>query len=137
MAAPYSAIRAAFAARLLAFPSVPSIAWENVAFTPVAGVTYLQPELLPAEPVQAEIGTNGGNHHFGIYQISIKAPAGGGIGTAATLRDGLLDHFKRGTQLVYNGLTVQIEKAFTGPALQDTDRLHIPISIRFRAYSSN
>ncbi|MDA8114990.1 MAG: phage tail terminator-like protein [Acidithiobacillus sp.] len=137
MTAPYSAIRSAFVTRLQAFPGLPSVAWENVPFTPATGVPYLQPSLLPGEPTQAEIGTAGANRHVGIYQISIFAPTGTGIGAINTLRDGLCDHFKRGTILTYAGITVTCQKAFPGPVIQETDWQHVPVSIRFMCDAPN
>ena len=137
MSAPYSAIRSAFVQKLQAFPSLPSVAWENVSFTPVKGSPYLKPALLPGEPSQAECGTASQNMHPGVYQISVFAPAGAGIGALFTLRDSLLDHFKRGTVITYMGQSVQVTKAATGPVMQDTDWQHVPLSIYFRAYAPN
>ncbi len=137
MTAPYSAIRSAFVTRLQAFPGLPSVAWENVAFTPTTGQPYIRPDLLPAQPTQAEIGTNGVNRYTGMYQISIFAPTGTGIAAISTLRDGLCDHFKRGTQLAYGGVTVTCQKAYPGPVIQETDWQHVPISVQFRCDAPN
>lgn len=137
MSAPDSNIRAAFVTRLQAFPALPPVAWENIAYTPVTGTTYLRPYLLPAEPFQAEIGSNGQNRHTGIYQINIFAPAGCGTATVNTLRDALINHFKRGTVLTYSGISVTCEKAFAGPMPTETDWVRIPITVRYRAYASN
>jgi hypothetical protein len=137
MGAPETKIRSAFVTRLQAFPSLPSVAWENMNFTPVTGTTYIRPFLLPGEPAQAEIGPLGQNWHNGIYQISIFAPAGQGTATAGTLRDSLIDHFKRGTLLTYSDITVQVTKAFSGPTLQEADWIHISITIRYRLLAAN
>lgn len=137
MSAPYSAIRSAFVQKLQAFPTLPSVAWENVAFTPVKGSPYIKPALLPGEPSQAECGEAAQNMHPGVYQISIYAPAGGGSGEIGTLRDSLLDHFKRGTVLNYMGVSVTITRAFPGPVIQETDWQHVPLSIYFRVYAPN
>lgn len=137
MSNPISSIRAAFVTKLQAFPSLPSVAWENVPFTPAAGVTYIQPFLLPGEPFQAEIGTNGINRHSGVYQISVFYPAGQGVAALNTLTADLCDHFKRGTSLAYSGVTVTVQKAYPSPAMQETDRVHIPITIQFRCDASN
>jgi hypothetical protein len=136
MAAPETKIRAAFVTRLQTFPSLPSVAWENISFTPGV-VTYLKPSLLPGEPFQAELGEAGQNRHSGIYQISIYAPAGNGVSAINTLRDNLVDFFKRGTLMTYSDITVQIQKAYSGPILQDTDWIHIPITIRYRLLAAN
>lgn len=137
MSAPYSNIRSAFAEHLLTYPQVPAIAWENVTFNPVAGQPYLKPTLLPGEPQQAEIGTDGINMHPGIYQISIFYPSGGGVYSVNQLRDGLINHFKRGTVLTYSGDSVRVVKSYPGPMLQEADYIQIPITIQFRAYAQN
>lgn len=137
MGAPDTKIRAAFATRLQTLSRLPPVAWENVAFTPTAGVAYIRPHLLPGEPVQAEIGTLGQNWHNGIYQISIYAPAGQGTATISALRDAIIDHFKRGTLLTYSDITVQVVKAFSGPMLQETDWIHLPLTIRYRVLATN
>jgi hypothetical protein len=133
---PYSAIRSAFTAKLQAYPQLPAVAWENIPFTPTA-VPYLKPALVPAEPFQAEIGTNGINRHTGFYQISIFVPSGSGVAAINALVSGLCDHLKRGTSLSYGGITVSILKAYSGPTIQETDWQHVPITIQFRCDSSN
>lgn len=137
MSAPYAAIRSALTARLQTLSGLPSVAWENVPFTPTAGSMYLKPSFLPGEPVQAEIGTYGQNMHTGLYQISVFAPAGTGVASLNTLRDALCDHFKRGTELIYSGVTVRLIKAFPSPMMQETDWVHIPITVMWRAYADN
>lgn len=137
MSAPYSAIRSAMTARLQTLANLPAVAWENVPFTPAAGAVYLKPALLPGEPLQAEIGTTGLNMHMGVYQISIFAPAGSGVSAINTLRDAICDHFKRGVELTYSGVTVRCVKAYPGPMLQETDLIQIPITIQWRSYAAN
>ena len=137
MSAPFSAIRSAFVTKLQTYVGLPSVAWENVPFTPTSGTTYLQPALLPGEPLQSELGATGQNRHMGIYQISIFAPTGTGILALNTLRDGLCDHFKRGTVLTYGAISLTIQKAFPGPTMQETDWVHVPISIRYELLAAN
>jgi len=135
--APDTAIRAAFTARLQTLPSLPPVAWENVAYTPVAGVTYLAPALLPGEPFQAEVGESGQNWHVGVYQISIFAPKNVGVGALGTLRDSIVDHFKRGTVMTGGPVTVTATKAYASGAITDADRVHVPVTIRYRVLAAN
>ena len=132
MSAPFSAIRSAFVTKLQAYVGLPSVAWENALFTPTIGAMYLQPSLLPGEPSQVEIGPSGNDRHTGVFQISIFAPTGSGTQAMNTLRDGLIDHFKRGTILIYGAVSLTIIKAFPGPTMQETDWQHLPITIRYR-----
>jgi hypothetical protein len=137
MSAPFSDIRAAFSAKLLTLSPLPSIAWENVSFTPVIGTPYLQPFLLPGEPYQAEQGEAGQNRHAGVYQVSIYAPSGAGVGVINALADAVCNLFKRGTVLTYSPISLTIWKAYPGPMMQDTDWIHIPITIYYHLLAAN
>ena len=137
MSAPDSSIESAFSAKLLTLATLPSVAWPNVPFTPTVGVTFLKPHLLQGEPFQREIGTAGINEHGGIYQISIFTPAGNGPLESNTLRDALINHFKRGTVLTYNGVSTTVIKAFSGAKMEETDFLHTPIKIIYRTFATN
>lgn len=137
MSYPYAAIRSAFVQKLQTFPSLPPVAWENVPFVPAPGVSFLRPYLMPAEPSQAELGSNGQNVHVGIYQISVWTPSGVGVSDMQALCAALVDFFKRGTALAYMGQTVNITRAFPGPMIQETDWIHTPVSIFYRAYAPN
>lgn len=134
--APDAAIRSAFVARLTAFPGLPSVAWENMRFTPVLGSPYVRPTLMPGEPTQAEIGENGCNRHVGVYQISLFFPAGKGLAAVEALRDGLVDHFKRGSVLT-GSIGVEITKAYGGPMLEEPNWIHCPVTIQYRVLASN
>lgn len=137
MSAPDTAIQNAFNLHLGTLPALPSVAWPNMPFTPAAGVTYLNPVLMTGEPKQSEIGTFGANRHTGVYQISIYAPSGNGMVAINTLRDSIVNHFKRGTKLVNSGITITIWKAYASAPMTETDRLHIPITIMYTTHAAN
>jgi len=109
----YTDIRGALAARLHALEPGIVVAWENFSYTPVAGVPYLVPTMLWGEGVQAELGETGRNWETGIYQLMLcNIPEGEGINSLNTLAGTLRNHFKRGTTLVYNGVTVTVRKVY-------------------------
>ncbi len=137
MSNPLINIRAAFATKLQAFSPLPSVAWENVSFKPTTGQPYIEPSLLPAEPIQIETGTNGINRLSGVYQISVFAPTGTGIAAINTLIAGLCNHFKRGTVLTYGGDVITIQKAYSSPVMQETDWQHTPITIKYWCDAEN
>jgi hypothetical protein len=137
MSNPDTNIRAAFTAKLLTLSPMPSIAWENVEYTPTPGIPYLMPFLLPGEPVQAELGQAGQNRHVGIYQVSVYSPSGKGVGDISTLRDKVIDLFKRGTVLTYSATSLTIQKSFGGPTMQETDWIHLPVTIRYMLLAPN
>lgn len=138
MSDPNAIIRSSFVARLNAMSGLPSVAWENVPFTPTIGTPYIKPFLLPGEPFQCEIGTEGANRHPGVYQISVFAPAGKSVSQIDTLVSSLCTHFKRGTKLsYYAGCTITILKAYPSPMMTETDWVHVPITIQYRVDAAN
>lgn len=133
----YTNIRSAFAAQLQTLPNLPAVAWENVTFTPVPGAPYFKPSLLMSEPSQAALGDAGENEQRGVYQISIYFPSEGGEKGLYDYIDAIRSHFKRGTRLTHEGQSLTIRNVWPGPLLQETDRLHVPVSIAFYAYTAN
>ena len=116
MSTTYTDIRAALASHLMALPDLPDVAWENTAYTPEVGKPYLVPNVMWGESFQAEYGTNGLNREVGIYQIQCVYPDGEGAGPLNAMIDAVKTHFKRGTKITYNGLTVTITKCYPGPS---------------------
>lgn len=129
MSTVYNDIRAALTARLMAMTDLPDVAWENTAYTPTVGVPYLVPSIMWGESFQAEYGTSGLNREVGIYQIRCVYPDGEGEGPLLNMIGRIKTHFKRGTTLTYNGLTVTVRKCYPGP-----DGI---ISIPFRCLAPN
>ena len=125
-------IRKALETRLAAITPAMPTAFENVAFTPTAGVTYQRSNLLPNTPDDAQIGSK---VYFerGVYQVTICAPAGSGPATAEARAQLVKDAFKRGTSLVEGAITVIIMNApSVSSAMIDGDRYCIPISMRYQ-----
>jgi len=120
----WTAARAALDARMASLPSLGTskIAWPNV---PLAAQTvlYYVVSFLPAT-VQPEL--QGADHETGIYQVSIWAPAGGGIGAAIAAAQAVADHFKRQN---LSGISCGVPTL--APPLQEPDWVHCPVSIPF------
>ena len=109
-------------------------AWENIAFQPVTGTLYIRPTLMPADTVQAGLGSSGLDEHLGIYQIDIIAPSANGKGTATIKADAIADHFKRGLVLTYNGVNVRLSKTSRGLGKRDEAWYVIPIFITYQSF---
>ena len=114
-----------------------AVAYPNVEYTPVAGTSYLQLDILPALTEQAELGTAGQNSNLGIAQITIHYSGANGWGKIYDKADQIAEWFKRGTKLVNGGITVTIESVQIGPMLNDEGWLNFPVSINYRAYTPN
>lgn len=132
----YTDIRAALATQLSTMTGVPDVAWENKAYTPT-GVPYLMPIVMWADSEVAEIGLSGSNRESGVYQITCVYPTNAGTGDLNTMLGKLRDRFKRGTKLVYNGITVTIRKCSLNPCTIDATGIRQPISVSFFTTISN
>ena len=113
------AIRNALNARLSTLSSLPSVAWENVAFTPKTTETHLRVNFLPAPTRPAANHKSAMDFESGIYQIDIYAPQDQGPNPASDLAERIRQHFNRGLALSNSGVVVNIEAT---PSMAANDR---------------
>lgn len=132
----YKKAHAALDSHLDAYQST-DVAWENADYKPIVGTPYLKPRFLPAEPEQAALGSTGSNRLGGIYQVSVIHPIGGGSAAAKAQADAIVSQFKRGTQLTRDDLTIRVDRAWQGPAMDSEAWYTIPVSIRWFVYAPN
>lgn len=130
-------IVAALQVRLKAFAAAQSpvlrIAYELTPFAATATETYLADHHLPASTQDPSLGVRH-QRFIGVYQIDVIAPGTINPVTLRTLADAIAAHFPRGTVLQGAGIRVSIDSTpARGPAIPDTARTKIPVSIRYRA----
>lgn len=130
----FNDIRSALANRLntLATAESYAISWENTKFNPDAEDTYIKQDMLFGETVQACVGDDGKDLTNGIYQLSVYRPLGGGL---TVIPDKIADHFKRGTVLTKNTVSVRIVSASISVGFSDENFYIIPVSIRWQAFT--
>lgn len=129
-------ISAALDSHLNTFAGGDPIAWPNTEYTPVNGTLFLRPTNLPVSSEQSGLGTTGIDTHRGIYQVDIVAMAGEGRGAAEAKADAVADHFKRGTDLLYNGLRVRLGDGSRNQGITIGDRFVIALSINYLAHTA-
>ena len=134
MTTTFSDISAALDSQLNTLTGSSPIAWPSTVFKPTKSTLYLRGTNLPASTEQAGLGTNGLDEHLGIYQVDVYAPAGKGRGPAEVKADAIADHFKRGTDLLYNGVTVRLGNVSRNAGIIDDDRYVISVSINYSAH---
>lgn len=115
-------------------PAVP-VAYPGVPFTPPSG-TYLEATIHQNTTLDHFIGTDSTSEYRGLLQVSVRTPAGAGIIAPMDLAGKVSEHFRRGTVLSKDGLSVRVSKTpdIAGP-LQEPDRLHVPVSISFYVFA--
>ena len=126
-------IRRAIEKQLASITPALSTAFENVAFTPVAGTPYQRVNLLPNMPDDAQIGSR---VYFerGIFQITLCFPVNTGPAACEARAQLVKDAFKRGTSMIEGAVTVIVINApSVTTAMIDGDRFCIPISLRYQA----
>lgn len=136
MSSYFSDISAALDSRLSSFSGGDPIAWPNVEYTPVSGTLFLRPTNLPISSEQIGLGDEGLDSHSGIYQIDVVAMAGEGRGAAEAKADAVANHFSRGTDLLYNGLTVRLGDVSRNQGIMIGDRYVISLSINYLAHTA-
>jgi len=102
-----------------------TIAWPGRVFTPPAASTWHKVSFIPAT-VESALTASGDKHEKGIYQVSVFAPPGSGIGGITRAVDAVVALFDRKT-LGPVGCGVPVP----GPLIEEADWLHQPVSIPF------
>lgn len=128
----FNDIQAALDTRLASMTGGYDIAWPNVPYEPAVDSTYLRPTFLPSATEQAALGDSGKDLTAGIYQVDVFTAAGSG---RTTIPDTIADHFKRGTNLTYNGITLRVRSVSILSATIDGSWQQVPVSIDFYVYT--
>jgi len=132
MATTFNDIQAALDNRLNTFAGGYDIAWPNINYEPAGNATFLTPNFIPEETLQVGLGTNGKDETNGIYQIDVVYPAGQG---RSSVPDSVADHFKRGTVMSYNDVSVRVRSVSIAQAITDGAYHFVPISVNFYSYT--
>lgn len=125
-------IRAALETALNSMTPSLSVAWENVAFTPVAGTPYQQAAVLFATPENNEFGAR--HRETGYMQVKLMYPLSVGTATSAARAELLRTTFARGNTFTNGGVSVMINKTPTiRPGNVEGDRWAVAVIIDFYA----
>jgi len=126
------AIRAALEVRLAAMSPALATAYENVAYTPVAGTPYQRVNLLRAQPANPEAGRF--QQAQGIFQVTLEYPSNVGPSVAEARAKLLADWFYRTLSLTASGVIVTINKAsYIMAGFVDGDRFAVPVRVFYIA----
>ena len=127
----FNDIQAALDTRLNSLTGGHNIGWE---FTPADfnGANYLRPTFLPAAVEQASLGDTGKDLYNGLYQVDVFFRKGTG---RSTIPDEIGDHFKRGTILTYNGISLRV-LAVSIESSSTEDNYHVvPVTINWEVFT--
>lgn len=127
-----ASIRAALETQLAAITPALATAFENVSFNATVGTPYQRVTLLPAQPVNVEIGP--GYTEQGLFAVDLFYPKETGPAAAVARAALIRAAFPFASSLTAGGFTVHIiGTPEIGPARPDEDRFMVPVRIRWQA----
>lgn len=133
----HAIIASIYEAKLIAWNAARSdklkIVFENTAYTPAAGETYLRAFTIPGETAS---NTLGGDHRLytGVFQVSIIAPAGTGKTKTTPIvveLTALFPLYARDTKSSVTAVTMS--PVDPGPGITGDSTYTVPVSFLYRA----
>lgn len=141
MAVLYSDIRAALESHLSATASMPSIAYENVSFSPQTGSNYIRVSLIPTLRRPAVRGLNPQQRYQGVFAINCYAPEGKGPAAADDLANLVISAFEATSSISFTNaeeetIIVSIDYAERQQGFLDTPFYYVPVNIGWYIYAN-
>lgn len=140
MASIQNDIRAALESHLAGTSGLPSIAYENVAFEPTTGTSFLKVQYLPTVTRPAVRGLNPQLRYQGIFAVTVFTPEGKGPAAADDYSNKVIDAFAATTDISFtNGdaetIKVSIDYAERQQGIIDSPWYFVPINIGWYIYN--
>lgn len=127
-------IRAALETQLANVTDAPSIAYENVQFSPTTGQSYLEVRYVPVTRKPSVRGLNPQQRYDGLFSIHCYAPEGSGPAVADTLANNVMDAFEAVTSLTNNSVSVSIDYVERQQGFTDSPWFMVPVTVAWYAY---
>ena|SRR6056300_281137 len=139
MASIQNDIRAALESHLAGTSGLPDIAYENVAFEPTTGTSFLKVQYLPTVTRPAVRGLNPQLRYQGVFSVTVFALEGQGPATADDYANKVIDAFAATTDISFtNGdaetIIVSIDYAERQQGMIDSPWYFVPINIGWYIY---
>ena len=135
MASIHNDIRAALETHISTTANLPTIAYENVAFEPTTGTSFVKVQYLPTITQPAVRGLNPSQRYGGIYAVTVYCPEGNGPGVADGIANTVIENFEAATDVSLNDFNVSIDYAERQQGFLDTPWYYIPINIGWYIYN--
>lgn len=128
-------IRAALESHISNITDVPSVAYENVSFSPTTGQSYIEVQYIPTTRRPTVRGLNPQQRYEGVLRLLCYAPEGSGPAAAETIAENVIEAFEATTKLTHNTTTVSLDYAERERGFLDSPWYFIPVSIGWYAYN--
>ena len=139
MASIQNDIRAALESHLAGTSGLPDIAYENVAFEPTTGTSFLTVQYLPTVTRPAVRGLNPQLRYQGVFSVTVFTPEGRGPATADDYANKVIDAFAATTDISFTNIDaetikVSIDYAERQQGIIDSPWYFVPINIGWYIY---
>jgi len=139
MASIHNDIRAALETHISTTANLPTIAYENVAFEPTTGTSFVKVQYLPTITQPAVRGLNPQLRYQGIFAVTVFTPEGNGPSTADDYVNKVIDAFQATTDISFTNaqsqtIKVSIDYAERQQGLIDSPWYYVPINIGWYIY---
>lgn len=118
-------------------PALPAIAWGNVPFQRVEGVTYIRAEFIPATRRPVTAGPTPEQRTSGLFYLTVFAPEDKGSAPGMLLADQLLARFNGSDSIVTEDVVVRLEYSEVRQPLHDPPFYAIPIEIGWYSHTAD
>jgi len=141
MASIHNDIRAALETHISNTANLPTIAYENVAFEPTTGTSFIQVRYMPTSTRPAVRGLNPQLRYQGVFYVIVSTPEGNGPSTADGYVNKVIDAFQATTDISFTNaesetIKLSIDYAERQQGLIDSPWYHVPISIGWYIYNN-
>ena len=129
------AIKSALEKRLMTVPGIPVLVFENMPYTPIAGVPYARVSHLTNTPIDHAVSADV-VEDFGYMSVLLLYPAGKGAGACDAMAQAIREHFKPVLPLQEGDATVYVVKtADIRPGMADGDRWAVPVRVAWQRFT--
>lgn len=139
MASIHNDIRAALETHISNTANLPDIAYENVAFEPTTGTSFIRVMYLPTVTRPAVRGLNPQLRYQGVFAVTVFTPEGNGPSTADGYVNKVIDAFQATTDISFTNaqsetIKLSIDYAERQQGLIDSPWYYVPINIGWYIY---
>ena len=139
MASIHRDIRAALEKHINDTANLPHIAYENIAYEPTTGTSFIRVQYLPTVARPAARGLNPQLRYQGLFSVTVFAPEGNGPATADEYANTVINAFAATTDISFTNsqsqtIKLSIDYAERQQGLIDSPWYYIPINIGWYIY---
>ena len=139
MASIHNDIRAALETHISTTANLPTIAYENVAFEPTTGTSFIRVQYLPTVTRPAVRGLNPQLRYQGVFAVTVFTPEGNGPSTADDYVNKVINAFQATTDISFTNaqsetIKLSIDYAERQQGLIDSPWYYVPINIAWYIY---